>query len=90
MMTDPGARVDAKQRSGALYGVLPVAKSVAKAPGEWNESRIVLTNERAQHWLTGVKTVEQEIDIPFASPISLQHHSSEVRFRKLRVRPIAP
>ncbi|HBY62942.1 MAG TPA: hypothetical protein DEH78_24225 [Solibacterales bacterium] len=84
---DPGAKRDPRQRSGSLYGVVAAAPGAAKPPGEWNESRIVVTDERAEHWLNGVKVAEFAIDIPFASPIVLQHHSSEVRFRRLKIRP---
>jgi hypothetical protein len=85
---DPGARVDPRQRSGALYAVIPVKEPVAKAAGEWNDSRILVTRDRIEHWLNGVKTAEYAVDIPFASPILLQHHFSEVRFRKLRIKPL--
>ncbi len=45
---DPGAKVDARQRSGALYSVIPVEKPAAKPLGEWNERRIVVTGCRNQ------------------------------------------
>ena len=83
---DPGARVDPRQRSGALYGVTPVEKSVAKPIGEWNEARIRVTAERIEHWLNGVKTAEFPVDVPLSSPIVLQYHFTEVRFRNLRIR----
>ena len=85
---DPGAKVDSRQRSGALYGVTPVEKSVARPAGEWNDARIRVTVERIEHWLNGVKTADYPVDVPFASPIALQHHFSEVRFRNLRIRPL--
>ena len=83
---DPGARVDPRQRSGALYAVVPVQRSAARVVGEWNDSRIVVTRDRIEHWLNGVQTVNYRVDVPFASPILLQHHGSEVRFRNLRIR----
>jgi len=83
---DPGARIDARQRSGALYSVTPVEHSAAKPLGQWNESRILVTAEGIQHWLNGTQTAKYATDIPFASSIVVQHHTTEVRFRNLRIR----
>jgi len=85
---DPGARIDPKQRSGALYSVTPVERSVVKPPSHWNESRIVVTAEGIEHWLNGLVTARTATDIPFASSIVLQHHTTEVRFRNIRIRPL--
>lgn len=85
---DPGARVDNSQKSGALYAVVPVNRAAAKPVGEWNQSRILLTDDHVEHWLNGVETARYAIDVPFASPISLQHHSTVVRFRNLRIRSL--
>ena len=83
---DAGAKVDSRQRSGALYGVTSVEKSVARSAGDWNDARIRVTAERIEHWLNGVKTVEYPVDVPLPSPIVLQYHFSEVKFRNLRIR----
>ncbi|MBM3734184.1 MAG: DUF1080 domain-containing protein [Acidobacteria bacterium] len=83
---DVGARHDPRQRSGALYSVTAVEPSVAKPLGQWNESRIVVTADRVEHWLNGNITASHATDIPFASSIALQHHTTEVRFRNLRIR----
>ena len=85
---DPGARTDPRQRSGALYSVTPMAHSAAKPLGQWNESRIVVTAESVEHWLNGSVTARYATDIPFASAIVLQHHTTEVRFRNIRIRPL--
>ena len=82
---DPGARIDPRQRSGALYSVTPVERSEAKPLGEWNESRIVVTADHVEHWLNGKTTARYATDIPFASSIVLQHHTTEVRFRNVRI-----
>ena len=87
---DPGARLDDMQKSGALYGVVPVSKPAAKPAGEWNESRLMVARDHVEHWLNGVKTASYPVDVPFESPVSLQHHRSEVRFRDIRIRRIAP
>jgi hypothetical protein len=83
---DTGAKVDPRQRSGALYGVTPVESSAARPIGEWNDSRIRVTPERIEHWLNGVKTAEYPVDVPLPSPIVLQYHFTEVKFRNLRIR----
>ncbi|MCC6367379.1 MAG: DUF1080 domain-containing protein [Bryobacterales bacterium] len=85
---DPGARVDDSQKSGALYGVEPVSKPAAKPAGQWNESRLAVAEDHVEHWLNGVMTARYPVDVPFASPVSLQHHRSEVRFRNIRIRRI--
>ena len=85
---DSGARVDPAQRSGALYGVTAMVRSGARMVGEWNTSRILVARDHVEHWLNGVKTAQYPVDLPFASPISLQHHRSEVRFRNLRIRAV--
>ena len=85
---DPGARIDPKQRSGALYSVTPVEHFEAKPLGQWNESRIVVTADRVEHWLNGSVTARSATDIPFASAIVFQHHTTEVRFRNVRIRSL--
>jgi hypothetical protein len=85
---DGGAKVDDRQKSGALYGVVPVSMAAARAAGEWNESRLVVMEDHVEHWLNGVMTARYAVDVPFASPVSLQHHQSEVRFRSIRIRRI--
>jgi hypothetical protein len=83
---DAGALRDPRQRSGAFYGVTPISRSAARPAGAWNESRIVVSKERVEHWLNGEKVAETGVDVSFPSPIALQHHNSEVRFRKMRIR----
>lgn len=85
---EAGALRDPKQRSGALYGVTPVPQSAAKTAGEWNQSRIVVTADRVEHWLNGMKTSDYPVDISFPSPIVLQHHSTECHFRRLKIRTL--
>ena len=85
---DAGARVDDRQKSGALYGVVAVSKAAAKPAGEWNRSRLVVTDDHVEHWLNGVMTAQYPVDVAFDSPLLLQHHASEVRFRSIRARRI--
>ena len=85
---DPGARIDPKQKSGALYSVTPVERSAAKPLGEWNEARIIVTAAQVEHWLNGTLTARYATDIPFASAIALQHHTTEVRFRNISIQSL--
>jgi 3-keto-disaccharide hydrolase len=83
---EPGTRVDPKQRSGSLYAVTAVERSLAKPVGEWNEGRIVVLPDHVEHWLNGQLTASHATDVPFASTIVLQHHTTEVRFRNIRIK----
>lgn len=85
---EPGARADPRQRSGAVYGVTSVAVVAARPVGEWNRSRILVAEDHVEHWLNGVETARFPVDVQFESPILLQHHRSEVRFRNLKIRPL--
>jgi Domain of Unknown Function (DUF1080) len=50
--------------AGALYGIYPAPRGVARAAGEWNGVRIVSTGSHVEHWLNGVKVVEAELGSP--------------------------
>ena len=63
--------------------------SAAKPIGQWNESRIIVADDHVEHWLNGIETAHYAIDAPFSSPIVLQHHVTEVRFRNIKIRPFA-
>ena len=88
LIDDDQPNLDAKHRSGSLYGITEVPASRANPVGQWNQSRILVTNNHLEHWLNGIKTAEYKIDVPFPSPIVLQHHKSEVRFRNLKVKSL--
>lgn len=48
--------------SGALYDLYaPPEKKPVKAPGEWNEARIVLQNHRLQLWHNGCQIVDCDL-----------------------------
>jgi len=49
------------QKTAANYDLQPAARAVSKPAGEWNHTRIVVQQNRVQHWLNGVKVVEYEI-----------------------------
>ena len=58
------ARRGAKYQAGSLYDMAGAAAEAAHAPGEWNEARILVRGNRAEHWLNGVKVVDTSLDAP--------------------------
>ncbi|NHK29466.1 DUF1080 domain-containing protein [Parvularcula flava] len=53
----PDGRIPS-HRSGALYDMVVPAWSNARPIGEWNRTRIIVTDGRVEHWLNGRKLVE--------------------------------
>lgn len=51
------------QKTAALYGMYTAdsTKKVLKPIGEFNNSKIVVNNKHAQHWLNGVMVVEYDL-----------------------------
>ncbi len=45
-------------RAGDLYDLIAASPETVKPPGQWNEARIRIENNRIEHWLNGVKVVE--------------------------------
>lgn len=58
------AQRGARQQAGALYNLVGPPANAARPAGEWNEARVELRGNRAQHWLNGVKVVDVELDSP--------------------------
>ena len=47
--------------SASLYALYAPSKALAKPAGEWNEARIVVDGNRAEHYLNGEKVTEYEL-----------------------------
>ena len=47
--------------SGAVHSMYPVAHSHTKAPGEWNQVRLIVDGDHVEHWLNGTKVVSYEL-----------------------------
>lgn len=62
-LLDDGTGADPKHSAGALYDLVAAAadKPVRK-PGEWNQSRIVISKGRLQQWLNGKLVVDTRLD----------------------------
>jgi hypothetical protein len=73
------------QRAGALYGKIAPSKKAERPAGEWNQSRIVVTNGHVEHWLNGELVVRYD-HAAMETPIVLQNHHSAAWFRNLRIR----
>jgi hypothetical protein len=50
----------AAQFSGSLYDLIPAKNISLKPIGEFNQSRIIVKGNHAEHWLNGIKVVEYE------------------------------
>ena len=58
----PDAKVGPKRQTAALYDILPpAADKKLKAPGEWNESKILVKGNQVEHWLNGAKVLSYEL-----------------------------
>lgn len=47
--------------AGSNYGLHPARRGVVKPGGEWNSARVIVDDNRVEHWLNGVKMVEYEL-----------------------------
>ncbi|MBL8179791.1 MAG: DUF1080 domain-containing protein [Bryobacterales bacterium] len=61
------ARRGAFYQAGALYDMIAVTQKTAKAPGEFNDARIVVRGKHMEHWLNGVKVAEGDLGSPDAA-----------------------
>ncbi len=58
---DAFSKLNAKNKTGAFYDVLPPIAAKPLPAGEWNVSRIVVQGNRVEHWLNGTKVLEYEL-----------------------------
>ena len=54
-------RLTPDTESAAVYGLYAPSANAGKPPGEWNEGRIVLRDNRVEHYLNGERVVECEL-----------------------------
>lgn len=60
----PDARRGPKWQTASFYDVLPATNRVVRPPGEFNQSRILVSGNHVEHWLNGVKALEYELGSP--------------------------
>ncbi len=88
------------QFTGAIYAAQAPSERVTKPAGEWQTMRIRLDGRQAAVWVNGQQVIDANLDelarkhpgIPGLKRergyIGLQHHSSVVYFRNLRIREL--
>jgi hypothetical protein len=70
-MIDDSTQRDASAKSGGLYELFAPAGLFAKAPGEWNESRLVVRGAMVEHWLNGQPALRYQLgSAAFRSAVS--------------------
>jgi len=93
---------DVTRITGALYSVLAPTRRLSRAPGEWNQGRLVVRGNNVEHWLNGERVLayslsqpevvellrqhRKDSDVVRTSPICLQNHGTPVWFRDLKIR----
>jgi hypothetical protein len=51
-----------KHHAGALYDLYTPTKDTSRAPGNWNDVKLIANGNHVEHWLNGEKVVEYEIN----------------------------
>jgi hypothetical protein len=53
-----------KRSAGALYDLITPQNKTLRPVGEYNTSRLVVEDNKVEHWLNGTKVVEYTMDSP--------------------------
>ncbi|MGK0220217.1 MAG: type 1 glutamine amidotransferase, partial [Planctomycetota bacterium] len=56
------AQLPAKQKTASLYDVLPAPDAAPRAPGLWNQARVVAQAGHLEHWLNGKLVLSTDLD----------------------------
>lgn len=84
---DPGAIQFPVERTGGLYNQFAPKGAKPRPLGEFNESAIIVRGRHCEHWLNGVKVLEYESESgPLEGPLVLQHHTTNMWFRNIRIK----
>ena len=60
----PDGKRGLNHQSGALYDIFAPAKDATKPVGEFNHSRLLVKGDHIEHWLNGVKVVDNSLKAP--------------------------
>jgi|SRR5579872_1061353 len=60
----PDGRRGPIHQSGALYDIYPPSEDATKPIGEFNHSRLLVKGDHIEHWLNGVKVVDNSLSGP--------------------------
>lgn len=83
----PDARKGAAYLSGAVRGLHGAKYKLARRPGEVNQSRLVVRDGRAEHWLNGMKVSDHALENDAASGrLVFAVQEGRIDFRNLRMR----
>ena len=58
---NPDASVSQAHVTGAAYDILPPTYLIAKPAGNFNHSRIFVSDDQVQHWINGIKILDYSI-----------------------------
>lgn len=61
---DAKAGVNGNRQAGSLYDLIPLSTPAVKPAGEWNTARLVVKDNKVEHWLNDKKVVEYELGTP--------------------------
>ena len=92
--SNPDARSDDKHSMASLYGLVAATNKRAKPIGDFNEIRIIKRGSKVQHWLNGVKVVDEDLEAPALKEILIKRtaNSDDARGlidRKIKQCPIS-
>lgn len=60
----PDAKRGPTRQTAALYDVFGAVNRPVKPAGQWNQSRIVVSDMKVEHWLNGTKVLDYELGSP--------------------------
>ena len=90
-LADDGSNKDAlsnaKNSMAALYGLVAAKGKIAKPEGEFNEVRIVKRGMLVEHWLNGVKVVDEDLEAPELKALLIARTANSDDVRAMVERP---
>jgi len=60
----PDALIGPERQTSSFYDVLTASSRPVRPIGEFNESRIVVSGTRVEHWLNGTRVLQYELETP--------------------------
>lgn len=81
---DPSGTAPANTQTGSIYDLYePIQGTKAHAAGEWNAAKIVVKDNRIEHWINGVKIVEATVgDAEWERRIAISKFNDVENFSK--------
>jgi hypothetical protein len=60
----PDALIGPERQTASLYDVLTVSSRPVRPVGEFNESRVIVSGTRVEHWLNGTQVLQYDLESP--------------------------